>query len=1131
MSNKTTREFKITSLALQNKNSVFLLVAVIILFGAISYRTLPKELFPEVNMPTVFIQTTYMGNPPEDIENLITRPIEKEVKSIKGINELRSTSARDASMIFVEFTSKTDIKEALSDVKDAVDKAKSDLPSDLKIDPLVMDFDFSEFPILNINLAGDYSINELKKYAEYLEDEIETISEISKVEIKGIDDREIQINVDQHKLDAFQLSFRDIESAITGENISMSGGEIKMGDTRRSIRIIGEYKSMDEIRNTIVKHEKGNIVYMRDVAEVMDTYAEPQSFARQDKQTVVSVQVIKKSGENLLNATDQVFEIIDKAKKDGPIPENVKISITNDQSKNIRSQLHNLENSMIMGVIFVILVLYFFLGLRNAIFVGLAIPMSMFLSFVVLGVMGTTINFIVLFSLILALGMLVDNAIVVVENIYRFVSKGFHVRKAAKYAVGEIAVPIISSTATTLAAFFPLIFWQGIVGEFMKILPITLIIVLASSLVVALVINPVIVSVFLKTNATNETINRKKSYIAIGTMTGLAIILYIGGGMALPNLLIAFSILGLMNVLFLFDLAKWFQNVALTKLEDIYLRFIKYTLQGSKPVFFLIGTVFLLILSIMFFQFRQPQTVFFPVNEPQFINIIAEMPIGTDVTATNRNAKKFEEKIYKIIEEYKDIVESVQTTVGKGVTRQNQFSVGNTPNRALITIKFVDYEYRQGIETSKIMKQISDSFINKHPGVEFFIEKNSMGPPTGYPINIEFSGPSLDKIIAITDTAKIMVANEGIEGIEDLNVDITIGSPELKVDINREQARRFGMSTGQIAMNIRTALFGKEISKFKEGEDDYPIQLRMKPEYRYDLSAIMNQKITFRNNRGQLMQIPITSVATVKYSTSYGTVRRKDMKRVVTLYSNVIEGYNANKINERLKQLLAGLDMPEGYDYSFTGEQQEQAESMDFMIRALMIAVAIILIILVSQFNSFIKPLIIIASVLFSTIGVLGGIASVKMDFVIIMTGIGIISLAGIVVNNAIVLIDYIDYLKLKKREEKGIKDDNNLPIDIIIDCIIRAGKTRLRPVLLTAITTILGLLPMALGMNIDFEGLITDLNPNIYFGGDNAIFWGPMAWTVIFGLTFATFLTLVIVPAMYLIANRIKISVVHFFE
>jgi len=1121
MEDKQYREFRLSTLALKNRNTIFLLTGVIILFGIISYRSLPKELFPEIVLPTVLVRTIYPGNPPLDIENLITRPIEKEVESVKGIKEITSTSAQDASLIFVEFNTDVDIRTALQDVKDAVDKAKSELPNDLLQDPVVEDIDFSEFPIININLSGDYSIEQLKDYSEYLEDRIESISEISKVEIRGVDDREIKVNVDLRKLEAYELTFDDIEFALSQENVSMSGGEIKLKDTRRSVRIDGEFKTVEDMRSIIVKREGPFVVYLRDVAEVEDGYEEPKTFTRLDNQLVVSVQVIKKSGANLLAATDQIFAILDDARQTGALPAEMTVTLTNDQSEMIRMQLSNLENSMIMGVIFVILVLFYFLGTRNALFVGLAIPMSMFLSFVVLNALGLTVNLIVLFSLILALGLLVDNAIVVVENIYRFVDQGHPPFLAARRAVGEIAFPIITSTSTTLAAFLPLAFWGGVTGEFMKNLPITLIIVLTSSLLVALVIIPVFSATFIRIgpDRKDNMPNVRRGLIIAGALILLGGIFYLAGWNTGGSLAMIFGIIGLLNALFFRKAESWFQEVFLVWLESMYLRLLTFALRRWNPVFFFAGTFLLLIFAVGFFMARDVNVVFFPENEPSYINVVTEMPIGTDVTATNEFVLSLEKDIEQIILPYRSIVKSVLTTVGVG---NDQFESGSPPNQALTTISFVEYEFRDGIRTSAILRELSDSLLGRYPGVKLALEKDEMGPPAGEPISLEISGDEFVKLISLADSVMHRVEVSGIQGIEGLSMDLEVGKPEMLVRLDRDKVRRYGLSTFQVANTIRTALFGREVSDFKVGEEEYPINMRLQERYRYNSAALMNLPISFVDN-GQTIQVPLSALADVEYRSTYGSVNRKDLERVVGLTSNVIEGYNATRINAQLATLLEEMEFPEGYTYSFAGEQQEQMESMQFLTRALLIAVVLILVILVTQFNSLVKPLIIIASVLFSTIGVFGGIATFRMDFVVVMTGIGIVSLAGIVVNNAIVLIDYIEILKRRKRRELGLKEGEFLPVSAATQCVIEGGRTRLRPVLLTAITTVLGLLPLAVGLNIDFEGLLSSFEPNIYFGGDMVIFWGPISWTVIFGLTFATFLTLVIVPVMYKITVNIS--------
>lgn len=1119
------RSFKLTNLSLKNKTTVFILTVLLTVFGLISYQQMPKSLYPDIVMPTIMVQTIYPGNSPADIENLITRPIEKELKSIKGIKKLSSSSLQDNSSIIVEFNTDVELKTALQDVKDGVDRAKGDLPSDLDMDPMVMDIDFSEFPILNINLSGDFSLDELKVYAEYLQDEIETFGEISKVEITGLLDKEVLIEADLHLMESSKVSFRDIEDAVSFENISIAGGDVLIGDLRRTVRTSAEFKSAKEIGNIIVKHEKGNIVYLKDIATVTNGYEDRESFARLDSDPVVSLNVVKKTGQNLLVATDKIMALLAESKQTKIIPKNLNISITNDQSEQTRDQLSNLENSIIFGVILVVLTLLFFLGLRNALFVGLAIPLSMFISFVVFGGMGTTMNMVVLFALILALGMLVDNAIVVIENIDRLFNKeGLSRMEAAKKGVGEIAIPIISSTATTLAAFFPLLFWDDLMGEFMGYIPMTLIIVLGSSLFVALVINPVFAATFIKKEERLKPQKKKIQKTAI-ILAAASIFFYLIGSKILGSLVLVFSLLSLINGFYFTPWSYWFQDVLLVRLEKKYSFILAWALKGSQPIYLLIGTFGLLIFSIVFFVLMKPNVEFFPVNEPKYINVFIELPNGTDVNYTDSVAKVVEKKISTILEPYQIAISSVLTNVGSGTADPNEMggNMGNTPNKARITINFLEYRFREGVITGDVMKELSSNLTGM-PGVDITVDKNRDGPPMGRPINIEISGEDFDQLLSISEDVQKIIDDEKIAGIEGLKVDLELNKAELLVNIDRDMTRRMGVSTAQVGSTIRTALFGKELSKFKDGEDEYPIVLRLADKYRYNVSSLMNQRITFRSqSSGKVMQIPVSAVADYSYNNTYGSVNRKDLKRQVTIYSNVVEDYNESIINEQIKKLLDNYTLPTGYNLQFTGKQQEQAESQAFLSKALMIAIALITIILVSQFNSVFKPVIIIMTVLFSTIGVFLGLAIFNMDFVIIMTGIGIVSLAGIVVNNAIVLIDYIDLLKSRKREQLGLEENAPLKSKDAIDCIKEGGEKRLRPVLLTAITTVLGLFPLATGMNINFSKLLTELNPEIFFGGDNALFWGPMAWTVIFGLTFATFLTLVIVPVMYLLSDKLR--------
>lgn len=1125
MATNTNRNFGLSTLSLRNSITVFLLSGLLILFGIYSYITMPKESFPEIVFPLIYVQTPYPGNTPADIENLITRPLEKEIKSVDGIKQLNSESVQDVSIINVEFNIDVDTEKALQDVKDAVDRAMSDLPSDLDQDPVVLDIDLSRIPILNINLSGDYAIDDLVDYAELLQDEIEELSEISEATITGDKEKEVQINVDMPKLQLNKLSFNDIQNALAAENINIGAGDILLGKTRRSIRTDAEFANMEQIRKVIVKHDNNNIVYLEDVADVLFTYKEVESFARLGGESVVSLNVIKKSGENLLDATDKIREIIALAKAD-LLPQDLTVTITNDQSKQTRNQIANLENSIISGVILVTLTLLFFLGLRNATFVGLSIPFSMFISFLTLSALGVTLNFIVLFSLILALGMLVDNAIVTIENIYRLYSEeGLDAYEAARQGVGEIAVPIISSTATTLAAFFPLLFWDDIIGEFMGYLPRTLIIVLGSSLFVALVINPVIAATFMKKQELDRDPNHRKALISFAVTLVLGILLHLGDNTILANLLLGISVGILLFTYVLNKLAAWFQKVFLPRLEVIYAKSLSYSLRAWRPYAIVVGTVMLMFVSIGFYFGSNPKVEFFPVNEPNFFQVFVEVPLGTDVLATDSITRLVEDEITDILEPYQDVVESVVTNVGAETASQNDFGGGgqNTPNKARITLSFVEYEFRNGLSTSEIQRVVTDRLVNWMPGVTISIEKESNGPPVGRDINIELTGDEFDQLLASAEEVKRTIESENIEGIEGLKIDLETNKPELLVRIDRDRARRLGVSTQQVAFVLRTALYGSEAGKFKEGEDDYDIEIRLKEEYRYNLARLMNQYVTFRSQAsGQIVQVPISAVASYEFKSSYNSIKRKDSERLVTVYSNVVEGFNKTEVNNAIKESLKEYEMPRGYNLKFTGSQEEQQSSSEFLTRALLIAVSLITIILVSQFNSAIKPFIIILTVLFSTIGVFLGLGIFQMEFVVIMTGIGIVSLAGIVVNNGIVLIDFIELSRARMREAQGLKNERELSDPDLVKAIEMGGKTRLRPVLLTAITTVLGLLPLAVGLNIDFIGLLDGRGANIYFGGDNAVFWSPMAWTVIFGLVFATFLTLIVVPVLYLLLERL---------
>ena len=1124
---RTVKTFALTNLALNNKNTIFFLTAMIVWLGISTYRSLPKDSYPEVEQPIVYIGTPYPGNTPLDMENLVTRPIEKELNTIADIDEIKSTSVQGYSTIIAEFVTGTDIDDAIQKAKDAVDKAKPELPTDLPADPDVFEVNFSDFPILNVNLSGDYSPEELEEYAEDIQEEIEKLTEVSKVEIRGVGEKEVQVNANPFKMEARELSFADIEKAIANENLTMSGGDIVADGTRRSVRIVGEFTSPEQLLGIVVKSEKNAIVYLRDVAEVDFTYKEKTSYARLGKKPVVSVDVVKRSGENLLMATNKINEILEKAKK--RLPADIEIAITNDQSQMTREMVASLENNIISGVLLVVLVLLFFLGSRNALFVGAAIPLSMFIAFNIIGMLGYTVNMMILFSLILALGMLVDNGIVVVENVYRKMEGGMQPFQATAEGVGEVAMPIIASTATTLAAFLPLMLWPGLMGQFMKLLPLGLIITLSSSLFVALIINPVLISTLMRVHKGKPEINHKRLWMIIGgTLFFGLILIFTDQSIVSGNLLIAVGLIMTFSTYVLDPLSNKFQTRILPVLENTYSSFLAYALRGKRPYAFFTGTVLLLVFSFILLGIFPPDVLFFPENKPKYINVFIEHPVGTDIDATNSFTEKVEDEVIEMMKPYGELVESVIIKVGEDTSDPNDPSAvgaNETPHKARITVNFVEFKYRWGengefMDTEKVMNDMRRR-LAEYPGVSLTLAKDAAGPPVGKAIQIEIIGPQFEELLEISDGMKTFVINSGIQGIEKLKADLETGKPELTVSIDRDNARRFGLSTGQIATEIRTGLFGKEVSKYKEGEDDYEIQLRMDKKYRNNVDALMNKNITFKNqNSGNTHQVPISSVASVELTSTYGSVKRKDLDRIVTLSSNVLGGFNPTAVNDQIKASLDSYELPYGYTYRFGGEQEEQAKEMEFLGGAFGLAVALIFIIIVSQFNKLTTPIIIMTSVLLSTTGVFFGMVIFDMDFVVIMTMLGIISLAGIVVNNAIVLIDFIELKREQMKQEKGV---DKLELEEIVVAIREAGATRLRPVLLTAITTVLGLIPLAIGINIDFVRFFSEYNADLFMGGDNVIFWGPMSWTIIFGLTFATFLTLVIVPVMYLFFAKIN--------
>ena len=1138
MSHKN-KEFGISSWAIDNRVTVYIFTLLIVVTGLIAYTSMPREDFPEIIENKVYISSVFPGNSAEDVEKLIVKPLEKQIKNISGVEKITASSFQDYGMIIVEFADKIGIEEAKVKIKDKVDLVKADtdwpnLDNGSKVEPSVFELNISEeVPILNINIKGNYTTQQLKDYGKKLQDDIEEISEVKKVDILGVDDKEVEIAIDIFKMTAAQVSFDDIQNAVKYENMTLSGGNLISQGSRNNIRIIGEIKDPKELEDIIVKHFNGS-VYLKDIATISFKEKEKTTYAREKGTEVVMLNVKKRSGQNMISAIDQVKEKI-KLAQENYLPSDLIVNLTNDQSSRVEHQVDELSNHIIFGIVLVMIVLMFTMGLRNSLFVGAAIPLSMMMAFTILSAFGLTLNTMVLFGLVMGLGMLVDDGIVVVDNVFANMKKGMNRIQASKIGIGEIAWPVISSTATTLMAFLPFALWPGTMGKFMKYFPITLTITLSASLFVALVVNAAMTGGSME----DKNVSKKsaKNYSIIFTIIGVLFVL-IGNiydstfAKAIGHL--AIISLGLMW-LYKIKVYQWtqdFQNSFFPKMEVKYQSFLRKILTG-KNSWIALGT----IIAMLFFSFIllgifPRKVLFFPDNIPNQVIVYIEYPQGTDIKKTNKATTFVENQVITILKKYTDpetkddfLAESIVSQVGVGAGNPNvdAGSASETPFKGKVTVNFSEFKFRNGINTSDVLEEIRAK-VKGIAGANVTVEKDSNGPPAGYPISIQLSGNDYELMLKEADKIIAFVDSKNIPGIEKLNIDVNKESPELEVKVDRVNAGSMGVSTGQLGFNLRRSVYGQEISTFKEGDDDYNIVVRMQDDQRKNENILFNQSLTFRNmNNGQIVQVPISAVSETKKSKTYNQIKRKNYKRILTIYSNVLTGYNGDEITKQISTELNGYKIANGVSYSFSGVQEEQGKNQSFLMYALFLALAGITLIIVLQFNSVSKSIVILFTVLLSFSGVFYGYVIANMDFVILMTMMGIISLAGIVVKNGIVLMDFFILLLDRKVLDKGVQSHNDLSLDEIKEIIIESGKSRLRPVLLTALTAVLGLIPLAIGLNFDFFGLITDLNPHLYMGGDNVIFWSPLAWTIIFGLTYATVLTLVMVPVMFYLVKRTK--------
>ena len=1026
---------RITNVAIGHRSTIFVLMLMFIVVGVYSYITLPRESAPDITIPYVLVNTTYEGVAPTDIETLITLPIERKLKGLKDVEEIRSVSAEGSSMITIEFTPKVDINNALQWVRDKVDQAKGDLPDDLENDPSILEINLSEFPILMLAVAGEVEESVLKRVAEELEDRIEAIPGVLAADLIGGREREIRVEFNPDRMAAYKLSFAEILQSVKSENVNIPGGSLDIGQGKYLLRIPGEFTDPAEIDTLIVATRDGRPIYLTDVATIRDTFEDRTSHARLNGRSSVTLAVKKRTGENIIAVADHVFALLEIARDQ--IPAGVEISVTLNQSTDIRRMVSDLENNILTGLILVVVVLFFFLGLNNAIFVASAIPFSMLLSFGVLQALGITLNMVVLFSLILALGMLVDNAIVIVENIYRHMQEGKDRVSASRSAVQEVGWPVITSTVTTLCAFGPMMFWPGIMGEFMKFLPLTLIIVLSSSLFVALVINPVLCASFMRIG------HERKA----------------DGG----------------------------ENTRI-------LRTYRWLLESSLDHRGLVigGAIVLMVLIIVSYNLLGHGVELFPDSEPNRAFVEIKAPEGANLETSNQLALAVEE----VVRQEADL----KFVIGEvGVAASGEMGgdeSGGQSHQSKISLDFVDRQERHE-RSNDVLGRIREALAFM-AGAEIKVEKQEMGPPTGPPVNIEISGEEIGILGGLMGQARDLIKD--VPGLVDLKDDFSKAKPEIRVLVDRNKATLLGLSTATISTTVKAAISGSKLGVYREGKDEYDIVARLPEPRRQNLSDIGGLLIPTMTGA----PVPLSTVARVELGAGFGAIRHLDQNRVVTLSANTF-GRNSNEVLKEVRSRLATLDLPAGYTINFSGEQEEQQDATAFLAKAFLAAVFLIAMVLLSQFNSVRQMLIVMSAVILSLTGVFLGLMVTATPFGIIMTGIGVISLAGVVVNNAIVLIDYINQLRARGMELR--------------EALVRAGLVRFRPVMLTAVTTILGLLPMAVGVSFDFRRFAWEI------GGESAQWWGPMAVAVIYGLAVATLLTLIVVPVLYSLSQTFSLG------
>ncbi|MBX7258301.1 MAG: efflux RND transporter permease subunit [Candidatus Hydrogenedentes bacterium] len=1019
---------KLIDLSVNRSTSVYVLVVIIVIFGGFSYAVIPRESNPEIIVPYVVVTTTYEGVSPEDMESLVTVPIERKLTGLSDVKEITSNSVEGASSIVIEFEPDTAIDDALQKVRDKVDLAKPDIPQEAD-DPMINEINLGELPIVLVSLKGNVGLPVLNEVAEDLEDLIEAVPGVLDAQIIGGVEREIQIEVDPDRVAQYGISMADLVEITRLENVNTPGGTMDLGEAKFLMRTPGEFKTPDELTGLVVKMGPEGVVYLRDIATVRDGFKDIDSLSRVDGQPSVTLAISKRTGQNIIEVADRVRELLDTEKT--RMPSGIEIATLWDESDFVRDMVRELENSMLSGLILVVGIIFMFLGIVNSVFIALAIPISMLITFAVLYMSGITMNMVVLFSLTLALGMLVDNGIVIIENIHRHMQLGYSRVEAAKMGAAEVAWPIIGSTVTTVVAFVPMFFWPGIWGKFMVYLPITVILALMGSLFVGMVVNPALAADLMPTKEAEKQDGKVKRH----------------------------------------------------PLLKAYRKFLRLSLE-YRVVTMLFCVTALIAVSVEFFSTAKLE--FTPTVEPPQANIDIECPEGTNLATSDQYVKQVEEVLMPYLErgELEHVIANVGSQ-GASLTGQRR---SNTTHLSRVTMDFPKLADCK-VMPSEIVEKVRGQ-LEGVTGATVRIEQMDMGPPTGPPINIEISGDSFETLASLAKEIRNEIKD--VPGLVDLRDDYNRGKPEVRVIVDRQQAWKTGLNTAFIGITVQAAIEGRKAGDYREGDEEYDVIVRFPAAFREDISNIGSMNLI--NLRGEA--VPFSTVAKIEQGAGLGSVKRIDRKRTVTVAAEVEGDKSSPEVLNDVRNKLASFELPAGYSISYTGENEDSEETETFLGRAFIAALLLIALVLVAQFNSILQPIIIMTSVILSLGGVFLGLYIHNMPFGILMTGIGCISLAGVVVNNAIVLLDFINELRAR-----GVP---------LYDAVVEAGTTRFRPVMLTAVTTVLGLIPMATGVSFDFFTFKWTQ------GGESSQWWGSMAIAVIYGLSFATLLTLVVVPTLY---------------